>query len=238
MTCLESWVVDAIDSVNNQEQPFDKKHLLVDETFLDNDGQIFLESLKEKLDDWEVYIHLVDNDFASHKNWLLDQLPQNGEWVLWLDADEVINKKFVSTATSTIEYSDTYSKNKVDAYALAFVHSFEGREEELVLDWLNPGTWLYPDWHPRFFKNYQHTNFVGLVHEILRGWKTLVPTSDPKMTILHRKTMDMQNVSNKRWRKLDALRREKDPSYLSHIQGDDWEKFINEFKKEEAVDDK
>ena len=230
MTCLESWVVDAIDSVNNQEQPFNKKHLLVDETFLDSSGQIFLDSLKEKLNDWEVHTHLVDNDFASHKNWLLDQLPKNEEWVLWLDADEVINKKFVSTATSMIEYSDTYSENKVDAYALAFVHSFEGRDGEFYIDWLNPETPWYPDWHPRFFKNYQHTCFGGMVHEVLRGWKTLVPTSDPKMTILHRKTLAMQSVSDKRWRKLEALRREKDPGYLGHLQGEDWEKFINEFE--------
>jgi hypothetical protein len=230
MTCLEPWVVDAIDSVNSQEKPFDKKHLLIDETFLDDSGKKFLESLKEKLNDWQVYTHFVNNDFSSHKNWMLDQLSKNEEWILWLDADEVIDKKFVSTATLMIEYSDKYSENKVDAYAPAFVHSFEGRDGELHIDWLNPETPWYPDWHPRFFKNHQHTYFLGLVHEVLCGWKTLVPISDPKMTILHRKTIAMQAVSNKRWRKLEALRREKDPEYLGHIQGEDWEKFINAFE--------
>jgi hypothetical protein len=65
---------------------------------------------------------------------------------------------------------------------------------------------------------------------VLRGFKTLVTISDPKMTILHIKTIHMQVASNKRWRKLEALRREKDPGYLGHLQGEDWEKFINEFE--------
>jgi hypothetical protein len=231
MTCLESWVVDAINSVNNQETPFDGKHLLVDERFLNDEGKAFLDSIQDSLDGWSIHIHSVDDNFSIHKNWMLDQLPKNEEWILWLDADEVINNRFVSTAISMIEFSDAYSESKVDAYALAFVHSFEGREGELVLDWLNPGTWLYPDWHVRFFKNYKHTYFVGLVHEILRGWKTLVPTSDPKMTILHRKTMAMQDISNRRWRRLDVLRRQADPTYRLELQGEEWTNFANQYEK-------
>jgi len=230
MTCLEPWVVDAIDSVNNQEQPFNKKYLLVDESFLDNNGKIFLESIKEKLSDWQIHVHLVDNDFASHKNWMLDKCLNSGEWILWLDADEVINKKFVVSTSASIKYSDEYSKNKIDTYALAFVHSFDGRDGELDVDWLSPGTWLYPDWHPRLFKNTKEIRFVGIVHEIINGWKTIATNSDPTMTIIHRKNLDMQDASNKRWRKLEALRREKDPNYLSHIQGEDWERFIREFE--------
>jgi len=230
MTCLEPWTVDAIRSINEQDLLPDQRHLLVDEFFMKDEGLAALEEMQKFLQGWEIHTHPVNNDFANHKNWMLNKLPKEGEWVLWLDADEVINSKFVSTATSMIEYSDAYSKNKIDAYALAFIHSFEGRDGEFALDWLNPGTWLYPDWHVRFFKNYQHTCFVRMVHEQLLGWKTLVPTSDPKMTILHRKTVDMQHISNKRWRRLDALCREKDPSYLSHLQGEDWQKFINEFE--------
>jgi hypothetical protein len=231
MTCLESWVVDAINSVNNQDTPFDGKHLLVDERFLNDEGKVFLDSIQSSLDGWTVHVHPIDDNFAIHKNWMLDRLPKNEEWILWLDADEVINNKFVSTARSVIEFSDIHSENKVDACALAFVHSFEGREGELVLDWMNPGTFLYPDWHVRFFKNHKHTYFVNLVHEVLQGWKTVVPVGDPKMTILHRKTWEMQHASDKRWRRLDVLRRQADPSYKSELQGEEWIKYANYFEQ-------
>jgi hypothetical protein len=234
MTCLEPWVVDAINSVNSQEKPFDEKHLLIDESFLDDDGKTFLKSMETILSGWKIHVHLLNNDFAFHRNWMLKQLPKNGEWVFFIDADETFGKHFVSTAKSMIEYSDRHSKNKVDAYAVPRINFFEGRGVAPDIDWANVegSNYLfnYPDWAIRLLKNNENTEFVGMVHEVLINYNTVVANLDPKMVVFHLKDWKMQDVSNKRWRKLEALRREKDPGYLSHIQGEDWERFIREFE--------
>lgn len=230
MTCLEPWFLDAVESVNNQELKPEGKHLLIDERFLDEAQKARLESAKAVLSGWTINIHNLNDDFAEHKNWMLSKLPKKEEWVFILDADEAIHKSFVFTVKQVTAYSDQYSQAKIDAYSLAMIHSFEGRDGDLSIDWLDPRTPWYPDWHLRLFRNTENTVFVGLVHEVVTGWTTLSANSDPKLTVIHRKTLEMQAVSNKRWRKLEALRREKDPGYLSHIQGEDWEKFVNEFE--------
>jgi hypothetical protein len=230
MTCLEPWFLDAVESVNNQELQPEGKHLLIDERFLDKTQEARLNSAKAALSGWTINIHSLDDDFAKHKNWMLNKLPKKEEWVFILDADETIHKSFVSAVKQVTSYSDEYSQTKIDAYSLAMIHTFDGRGGDLTIDWLDPRTPYYPDWHLRLFRNSKNTFFVGLVHEMVTGWKIVAANSDPKLTILHRKTLEMQGVSNKRWRRLDALRREKDPGYLGHIQGEDWEKFINEFE--------
>jgi hypothetical protein len=229
MTCLEPWFLDAVNSINNQEVQPAAKYLLVDERFVNDQSRSLLEN--SALDGWNILTHPINDDFASHRNWMLDQLPRQGEWIFSLDADETIDKRFIKAASETIEFSDTYSQNKVDAYAVAFIHDFGGRDGGLEVDWLDPQFWLYPDWHLKLFKNTPSVMYNGLVHEILSGFSIIVPLSDPKLTIFHRKTPEMQDISNKRWRRLDLLRRQKNPNYRSDLQGDDWTNFINAHEK-------
>lgn len=231
MTCLEPWFLDAVDTINNQDVQPVAKHLLVDERFVNDENRSLLENRPDALHGWNILLHPLNDDFASHRNWMLDQLPRQGEWVLFLDADETIDKRFIKAAIETIDYSDRYSTNKVDAYSLAWIHDFEGRDGDLEVDWLEPKFWLYPDWHLKLFKNTSSVSYSGLVHEILSGFLAIAPLSDPKLTIFHRKTLGMQEVSNKRWRRLDVLRRQADPGYRPDLQGDDWINFLNEFEK-------
>lgn len=231
MTCLEPWFLDAVDSINNQDMQPSVKHLLVDERFINDENRSLLENRPEALNGWNILMNPINDDFASHRNWMLDQLPRQGEWILFLDADETIDKRFIKAATEMIEYSDRYSKNKVDAYSLAFIHDFTGRDGELEVNWTNPQSWLYPDWHLKIFRNTSNMLYSGLVHETLSGYSTIVPLSDPKLTIFHRKTEEMQDISNKRWRRLDLLRRQADPGYLPDLHGEAWVKFINAHEK-------
>jgi hypothetical protein len=231
MTCLEPWFVDAVDSINNQELQPHGKHLLVDSDWTTDENKLLLEENSDKLTGWTIHYHSTNKDFAAHRNWMLDQLARNGEWVFFLDADETIGKRFIRAASEIIEYSDRHSHNKVDAYSLAWIHDFGGRDGELEIDWIDPQFWLYPDWHLKIFRNTASVTYNGLVHETLSGFSTIVPLSDPKLTIFHRKTQEMQDISDKRWRRLELHRREKDPSYLQHLQGEDWINFINTFEK-------
>jgi hypothetical protein len=126
MTCLEPWFLDAVVSVNNQDLNPESKSLLVDERFVNDESRHLLEN--NALDGWNILTHPINDDFASHRNWMLDQLPRKGEWVMMLDADETIDKRFVKAASEIIKFSDRHSKNKVDAYALAWIHYFGGRD--------------------------------------------------------------------------------------------------------------
>ena len=170
MTCLEPWFLDAVNSINNQEVQPAAKYLLVDERFVNDQSKSLLEN--SALDGWNILTHPINDDFASHRNWMLDQLPRQGEWIFSLDADETVDKRFIKAAIETIEFSDINSQNKVDAYAMAWINDFGGRDGELEIDWMDPQFWLYPDWHLHLFKNTTSVKYTGLVHGYLSGFSS------------------------------------------------------------------
>ena len=96
--------------------------------------------------------------YSAQKNWALDNLPLRNEWVLFLDADEVV----------TAELADEIQKevtrpNDIAGYYLNRRMVFLGR-------WLKH-CWWYPDRTLRLFERHQGRFDSRLVHErvIIQG---------------------------------------------------------------------
>ncbi|MGM9582705.1 MAG: glycosyltransferase family 2 protein, partial [Phascolarctobacterium sp.] len=89
-----------------------------------------------------------DNDFAAQRNYVLDKL--STEWVLYLDADERLNKELIEA----IKY--VVANNKNEQYSIKRKSVAFGQE-------FNHGV-LKPDFVPRLFK-VSHVKWVNKVHE-------------------------------------------------------------------------
>jgi len=83
-------------------------------------------------------VHHEFEDYASQRNWAIDNEPFNSEWILILDADEVILPDLKN------EILDTTSTTTCDGFYMKRRFYFMGR-------WIKYGG-EYPYWTPRLFR--------------------------------------------------------------------------------------
>lgn len=76
---------------------------------------------------------------SEQRNWALDNIKFNANWILFVDADEVIGPECRSEILSRVSSNEAY-----DSYELAPRYWFMGR-------WLKK-TQGFPCWHPRLLK--------------------------------------------------------------------------------------
>lgn len=102
----------------------------------------------------KVFTHIQPPPFkiSEQRNWALQNCNLKGEWVLFIDADEVIPPN-LATEIQRICWE---SNNPYNAFELPARYLFWGK-------WLKH-TQGYPNWHPRLLKVGQ-VNFVGGVWE-------------------------------------------------------------------------
>ena len=96
----------------------------------------------------DVVYRTWDNDFAAQRNFALEKL--STEWVLYLDADERLNEKLVSSIKQVVK------NNKDEQCAIKRKSVAFGQE-------FNHGV-LKPDFVSRLFKT-SHVKWVNKVHE-------------------------------------------------------------------------
>ena len=94
---------------------------------------------------------------TSQRNWALDYAGLKSDWVLFLDADEVVGPELAASVRSCICSPDAF-----DAYELTPRYWFLGQ-------WLKR-TQGYPNWHPRLVKR-------GYVHFYGGVWESFSPGS-------------------------------------------------------------
>ena len=89
-----------------------------------------------------------DNDFSAQRNFALQHVKT--EWVLYLDADEIMNAELLASVKNAVEH-DKICQYSIKRKSVAF-----GQE-------LNYGA-LKPDFVPRLFKT-KNVHWVNKVHE-------------------------------------------------------------------------
>ncbi len=105
----------------------------------------------------------------------------NGEWILWVDADEKISDEL------RIEIQQTIIQNKFDAY-------FISRKSFFINKFIKHCGW-YPDYSLRLFKKSTGLKFnESLVHESV---KTKLPAGNLKNDIIHYTDLDFEHYLNK-----------------------------------------
>ena len=176
--CLES-VKDCVDEM-----------ILVDTGSSDNTVKI-AESFGAK-----VYHHPWENDFSKHRNQSIGYA--NGEWILWLDADEALEPGGSDIIRKVLE------SHSIDSLMVTMVCYFENRTRE---SWNNT---------IKIFRNGLGIHFEGAVHNQVVGYKN---TQFCPVKIYHfGYDVDQKTVWKKFERTSTLLLKaiEKDPSNFRH----------------------
>ena len=102
----------------------------------------------------KVFIHKQEAPFRidEQRNWALENCEIEGEWVFFIDADEVVPRPLMAS----IQAACSNVSHEFNAYELTPRYLFWGR-------WLKR-TQGYPNWHPRLLKRGE-VSFAGGVWE-------------------------------------------------------------------------
>lgn len=127
---------------------------------------------------------------TEQRNWALDHAGITSDWVLFLDADEVVGNILAENILRTIS-----SANSFDAYELTPRYWFFGK-------WLKH-TQGYPNWHPRLVKR-GISYFSGGVWESFASGSRVGRLTDPYEHFAFSKGFDDWLERHQRYSSFDA----------------------------------
>lgn len=161
---------------------------------LEQDGEIFQEIKKISTaitDKYENYY--FQNSFSDLKNYLINLATK--EYIFNFDADEYFT---IETFNSWKKIID---KNNYDVYYIPRINTVDGYTLIDIKNYgwiINDNGWInWPDYQPRIFKNIPNIQWSGNVHETITGSQNLSALpADPRLAIIHHKTIDKQRTQN------------------------------------------
>ena len=145
-------------------------------------------------DDINFYEHALNNDFATHKNFMNDQC--TGDWIFNIDADEMPHENLVENIKPLIEMNSA-----VELFWVPRINTVEGLTDEHCIKWgwrVNDKGWVnYPDPQQRIYKNSKRIKWSKPVHERLLGATkdTMLPYEE-EWSFYHPKTIEKQENQN------------------------------------------
>ena len=154
----------------------------------------------EYKDDIKLYEHALNNDFATHKNFMNDQC--TGDWIFNIDADEMPHENLVKNIKQLIEANPA-----VELFWVPRINTVDGITDEHIRLWgwkVNEHGWVnYPDPQQRIYKNAKHIKWEKPVHERLVGAKidTGLPTNE-EWSYYHPKDIVKQEKQNQKYAKI------------------------------------
>jgi glycosyltransferase involved in cell wall biosynthesis len=142
----------------------------------------------------KVYQRKLNGDFASQKNYVIEQC--SGDYIFHLDADEHPHEVLLRDIKKVLEIND------VDLVWIPRVNTVEGITQEYMNQWGWKSTeqgWInYPDFQSRIFRNREDIRWQNKVHEHIIGCKTYahLPPHE-ELSLYHHKTIDKQEQQNR-----------------------------------------
>jgi glycosyltransferase involved in cell wall biosynthesis len=163
----------------------------------DNSTDVFTANLlydyadKDKI---ELYQHELNNDFATHKNFLNSKC--TGEYIFQVDADEKFHDNLLTYLHDIVD-----NNKNIDLFLIPRVNIVNGLTEEDIRRWgwrVNETGWvMFPDYQTRLYRNTEEIKWEGKVHERIVGYKTQAPLPDEEEWCLyHIKEIDRQRKQN------------------------------------------
>lgn len=155
-----------------------------------------LENFRDHNDDLdiEIYSHHLNNDFADHKNYGIEQCSK--DWIIQIDADELMSFGLANNIHTLLEYNDD-----VDLFLVPRVNLVEGLTQEDIDRWgwrVNEQGWvMWPDWQTRIFRNNEEIRWEGEVHERIMGFQSYsyLPEEED-WALYHLKDIERQRRQN------------------------------------------
>lgn len=136
----------------------------------------------------------LNGDFANFKN----HLNQNciGEFIYQLDADELIDEKFLKQLPKILN-----SNEDIDMFFVPRINTVTGLTDSHIQKWgwnVNEKGWVnFPDVQTRIYKNKQSIFWAGKVHERIQGFDSYsILPAEEIFCILHHKDIDRQEKQN------------------------------------------
>ncbi len=158
---------------------------------------------KAILKEWEyngdisLYYRKLEGDFAAQKNFLLSKCPKDTDWVVNVDADELLSDELIKNIRVVLEENDS-----IEAYWVPRDNRVTGITPEHIAKWgwdVDPiGRINYPDYQMRLFKyEPERIKWVNKVHEKLNGYKTYAALPvNSSFDIIHTKNIKKQEQQN------------------------------------------
>jgi glycosyltransferase involved in cell wall biosynthesis len=177
--------------------------VVVDDYSDDDLTKSILDKYKNQI---ELHYRTFDGDHTQ-KNYLNSKC--SGDYILQLDADELISKKFIDMLPELLEMND-----ETDLFLMPRINTVEGLTPEYIEKWrwnVNEKGWVnFPDWQMRLYRNCDWVKWDGLLHSKVEGYKTFVslPT-DELFCILHPKQLERQVIQNDLYDKIEQTGRTK-----------------------------
>ena len=176
--------------------------LLVDDFSTDEETCKYLDEIKSKV---RIIKHHLNGDFATHKNYLLDNAKK--DWILLFDADEYME---VSTIEALRKIASV-NNDKIDSYYIPHLNRIIGLDMDYVskMHWTAPIVYgepaiNYPDYHIRMFKNVPYIRYKNKIHEIPIGYKSTGTLPMYKgFEFSHIKTQERQVKQNLLYNQID-----------------------------------
>jgi glycosyltransferase involved in cell wall biosynthesis len=171
-----------------------------------SDDQETIDILKKYNDKIKLYYRVFDGDHTQ-KNYL-NSLCSN-DYILQLDADELITPEFISMLPELLE-----ANNETDLFIMPRINTVEGLTQEWINEWgwnVNENGWVnFPDWQMRLYRNCDWVKWNGLLHSKIEGHKTYVfLPAEELFCILHPKQLDRQITQNNLYSKIEQTGRSK-----------------------------
>jgi glycosyltransferase involved in cell wall biosynthesis len=141
-----------------------------------------------------LYYHELNNDFATHKNFLNSKCM--GDYIFQIDADETLHPNLLKYLHDVLEYNAD-----IDLFMIPRVNVVSGITDEDIQQWgwnINEFGWnCWPDYQTRIYRNSENIRWEGKVHERITGHKmqTMLPAEE-EWAIYHIKDILRQREQN------------------------------------------
>jgi len=140
------------------------------------------------------YPYEFDGHFANMKNHLTSLC--DGDWIVQLDADEMVTKLFLEYVKKSIELNP-----EMHLFLIPRINTVEGLTQEHIQKWrwnVNENGWVnFPDYQQRVYKNDGVVKWQNKVHEQITGHSFFgMFPNIPEICIHHHKDIKRQEKQN------------------------------------------
>ena len=141
--------------------------------------------------------HKLEHSYSEHRNFALPHC--NGDWIFALDADEIPQKYLLCNLKPILEQA------QADVLWLPRLNIFQGVTPKDIAQYgwnYKDGLINWPDYQSRLFKNNRGLVWHGNLHERILATEQHTEfklKDDAAFSIVHRKTIEQQRLSNQRY---------------------------------------
>lgn len=187
---LES-IYKLLDYIEKEQDPSQYEVIIVDDCSTDVTTGNILDKLQQRRA--KIWLHNLNNDFASHKNFMNSVC--NGDWILNLDADEEIPLNILQAIPFIIEENP-----EVEAYWLSRVNTVAGLTLKHIQQWrwvVTPHPTITVECMDKSSESYELIKAHNLIKEERDEWvyynKPVIQFPDPQMRLY-------KNIPHIKWK--------------------------------------